>query len=330
MVTDTHDSFVFQAINGSGKTGAFAVASLMRVDVSVDKIQVVILANTRELIRQIHQVMSVIGKHTGVKLLLGAAGEKLSGGHVLITVPGYIHKKLINTKKCDLDLSALKMLVLDEADELYVQDANEACFQVLKDTFAELKIKPQHCCYSATYPEEVIKRANYYVGEFRFYPIRKEMLRLKGVKNYTIQLASEDSKLDFIVQVHVRFQQSMTMIFVNKKDTATKLQKLLATRDVKATILVGGLETVARDRIIDSYRKLEFTTLIATNVLARGIDVPEVDLVISFDVPQRSIYGWKEPDYANFMHRVGRTGRYGTDGLSVTLMQDENDTTLME
>jgi ATP-dependent RNA helicase DDX19/DBP5 len=160
--------------------------------------------------------------------------------------------------------------------------------------------------------------------------MKKESLRLKGVKNYTVQLASDDAKLQFIEQVHLRLERSMTMVFVNKKDTASKLQARLAKRGVKATILVGGLQAADRDNIIDGFRKLEFTTLIATNVLARGIDVPEVDLVISFDVPMRQIYGWKEPDYANFMHRTGRTGRYGTDGLSVTLMQEETDSSLME
>jgi len=105
---------------------------------------------------------------------------------------------------------------------------------------------------------------------------------------------------------------------------------MLAKKGVKATQLVGGLEPADRDKIIDSFRKLEFTTLITTNVLARGIDVPEVDLVISYDVPLKVTYGFKEPDYANFMHRVGRTGRYGTDGLAVTLISDETEADLMD
>lgn len=92
---------------------------------------------------------------------------------------------------------------------------------------------------------------------------------------------------------------------------------------IRATILTGGIETAVRDGIIDSFRKNEFTTLISTNVLARGIDVPEVDIVINFEVPIVVNQGWKDPDYANFMHRVGRTGRFGTDGISVTIMSDE-------
>ena len=99
---------------------------------------------------------------------------------------------------------------------------------------------------------------------------------------------------------------------------------------IRATILTGGIEIAVRDGIIDSFRKNEFTTLISTNVLARGIDVPEVDIVINFEVPIVVNQGWKDPDYANFMHRVGRTGRFGTDGISVTIMSDEDDEEFMK
>ena len=84
--------------------------------------------------------------------------------------------------------------------------------------------------------------------------------------------------------------------------------------------MIGGLETSERDQIIDNFRRNVFTTLISTNVLARGIDIPEVDLVINYDVPMKSNCGFMDPDYENFLHRVGRTGRFGTDGLALTLM----------
>ena len=94
------------------------------------------------------------------------------------------------------------------------------------------------------------------------------------------------------------------------------------SQGIKAKILIGGLENNERDKIIDDFRQNVFTTLISTNVLARGIDVPEVDLVINYDVPMINDKGFYNPDYSNFMHRVGRTGRFGTDGLSLTLMVD--------
>jgi ATP-dependent RNA helicase DDX19/DBP5 len=89
--------------------------------------------------------------------------------------------------------------------------------------------------------------------------------------------------------------------------------------------LIGGINQTERDTIIDNFRKTTITSLICTNVLARGIDVPEVDLVINFDVPYISEYGFKNPDYANYIHRVGRTGRFGTDGVAVTLVSSEDE-----
>ena len=88
---------------------------------------------------------------------------------------------------------------------------------------------------------------------------------------------------------------------------------------------MGGMEIQERDKLIDDFRQGVYTTLISTNVLARGIDVPEVDIVINYDVPMIKQCGFYNPDYANFMHRVGRTGRFGTDGLALTLLGNELD-----
>ena len=130
--------------------------------------------------------------------------------------------------------------------------------------------------------------------------------------------------MDFIKDIYLEFEKSQTMIFTNKKDDAQKLQvQLEKETGTKAEILTGNIEQSVRDKIIDDFRMTTLTTLISTNVLARGIDVPEVDLVINYDVPYLSTVGWLEPDFANYLHRVGRTGRFGTDGVAVTIVDDE-------
>ncbi len=111
-------NFAFQAMNGSGKTGAFVIPALMKVDTSVMKIQVIIMAYSRELIRQITQVIEVIASETQTKVVLGEKGLS-EQGHILVTVPGYLKNRLA-ARSCNLDLSALKMIVYDEADELFV------------------------------------------------------------------------------------------------------------------------------------------------------------------------------------------------------------------
>jgi len=139
------------------------------------------LANTRELIRQIYQVMEVIAKKTQIKMMLGESNLKDFNGHVLVTVPGYLKNKLSGRKP--IDLSALKMIVYDEADELFLQQTNHEGFQLLKQFLGKIKVEPQHVLYSATYTEDVIQYARRIVGDFKMFQMKKESLKLKGVKN---------------------------------------------------------------------------------------------------------------------------------------------------
>jgi len=178
--------------------------------------------------------------------------------------------------------------------------------------------------YSATFNDDVLKQASRFVGSFVPFTIKKEALKLKGVKNYRICL-KEEAKNDFVAELHVKLGRIMSMIFVNFKTTAQKLQAKLKDRDIESHILIGGIEAKERDDIIDGFRKMNFNCLISTNVLARGIDVPEVDLVLNYDVPLTKECGFYHPDYANFMHRVGRTGRFGTDGLALTMTSNETE-----
>jgi ATP-dependent RNA helicase DDX19/DBP5 len=170
----------------------------------------------------------------------------------------------------------------------------------------------------------VVDFARRVVGQFKMFPIKKEALRLKGVKNLKMSISNDD-KTEFVSSMHTKLEKAMCMVFVNRKDSAAKLQNRLKSNGIEANILMGGMEAADRDRMIDNFRQGVFTTLISTNVLARGIDVPEVDIVINYDVPMIKQCGFYNPDYANFMHRVGRTGRFGTDGLALTLVSQETE-----
>ena len=123
VMTKPDTNFLFQAINGSGKTGAYGVPSLMKVDRTINKTQVIILANTRELIRQIYSVLETFSKSYSVTLVIGESKADIESAQILITAPGFLKNKLIDRKKT-LDLTHLKMIVYDEADELFIQKDN--------------------------------------------------------------------------------------------------------------------------------------------------------------------------------------------------------------
>ena len=169
ILKDQSTNFVFQSLNGSGKTGSFIVPSLMRVDTKIAKIQVLILANTRELIRQIQQVGSIIGQYTEVKIEFGDSSTKLEGCHILVTTPGFLKSQLNLRKGPSLNLDSLKMVVFDEADELLLQTANHEIFKQLKQKLREFNIDPQFVLFSATYKEDIIENARTYVGSFKLF-----------------------------------------------------------------------------------------------------------------------------------------------------------------
>lgn len=130
--------------------------------------------------------MKVLGSETNIKIALGEAGQVDLTSHILITVPGYLKNKL-SARKIDLDLSELKCIVYDEADELFVQHTNHDCFEVLKKHLKKIDKTPQHCLYSATYNNDIVNKTTQFVGTFQSFNIPKESLKLKGVKNFKLK-----------------------------------------------------------------------------------------------------------------------------------------------
>ena len=197
------------------------------------------------MIRQTTDVMKVIGGNTEVKISLGEAGQVDLNAHILVTVPGYLKNKL-SARKVELDLTELKSVIYDEADELFTQHTNHDCFKVLKKHLEKIKVSPQHCLYSATYTNTVIETAKTFDGDFSAFTIPTASLKLKGVKNFKL-LMKDPEKIEFIAQLHTNLEKAMTMVFVNRKVDATTLQAKLLTKDIKAKILIGGLENKERD-----------------------------------------------------------------------------------
>lgn len=316
------ENFLFQASNGSGKTLAFGIPSIMRVDPNIEGVQVIIIANTRELIRQVQQVISRVCQNTKVTCCVGDTNTPASAAHIVVTVPKWLENRLTG-RKC-LDLKNLKLIIYDEADEIFQQEGNHDSIRQLLTFVDKNAIEAQQVLFSATFDPNTMDKIQMFYKMLKIFTVSKEALKLKGVKQFRMTVA-EQNKKQFMEDVYKQMEVYQTMIFVNKKEDAINLQEMLKKKKIKAEKLIGGIDAAERDKIIDNFRKTTITSLICTNVLARGIDVPEVDLVINYDVPYISEYGFKNPDYANYIHRVGRTGRFGTDGVAVTLVNDNDE-----
>lgn len=138
-----------------------------------------------------------------------------------MTNPGFLGAAL-TSRSVSIDLSALKTIVYDEADELFLQTSNHKVYTELKKHLEKLKVTPQHCMYSATFSDEVIQKVSHFVGKFKAYPIKPENLKLKGVKQLKMRVSPAE-KLDFIAKLHTSLDKAMTMVFLNKKESTIKL-----------------------------------------------------------------------------------------------------------
>lgn len=208
---------MFQATNGSGKTLAFGIPSIMAVDPSIDGIQVIILANTRELIRQVQAVIEVVAKNTKVTSCIGDKDTKESFAHILVTVPGWLSNMLGGRKK--FDLSHLKMVAFDEADEIFLQESNLKAVSKLNQHLKKVNVEPQRILFSATFTPEVEAKIGEYCTNVKAYLMQNTALKLKGVKMFRM-FYNDLVKMDAIQEVYETFDMFQTMIFVNKKNDA--------------------------------------------------------------------------------------------------------------
>ena len=178
--------------------------------------------------------------------------------------------------------------------------------------------------FSATYPESAQEAINQIVTEAQQIQMKKELLQLNHISQYELRCQPK-KKPDFIMDVFSTCSMTQTVIFVNTKKFAEVLHRLMHNNGYKATIIFGDMSSEERDEMIAKFRSGEVHVIITTNMLARGIDVPEVEIVINFDVPTMTIAGKRQGDPENYLHRIGRTGRFGTQGIAVSIYDRDED-----
>lgn len=312
-IFDGYD-IIAQSQSGTGKTGAFTIGALSVIDTSQNYPQVIILATTRELANQIHFVISNISKHMNIKISLAIGGTQIisntykdpykhiRSSHVIIGTPGriydYIDRKAFNPKK-------LKMFVMDEADALLKNDFVE---QVQK-IFNELDEVCQIIIFSATYTDEILEIAESITSEpKKKILIKYEDLTVDLIKQYKIDVIKDNIKYSTLTDLYTKLQIGQCIIFVNSINTANYLEKRLIKDGFGVSKIHGELDMNIRTSVLKDFRTGLTRVLIATDVLSRGIDVEQIGIVINYDIPK---------DYAQYLHRIGRSGRFGKIGVAI-------------
>ncbi|MCP3130383.1 DEAD/DEAH box helicase [Shewanella sp. KJ2020] len=309
------------ANTGSGKTAAFAVPLLQQLveaktlDKSGSYVRCLVLVPTRELAQQVADSFLSYASHLNGQLKIVAAFGGVSvnaqmqslrsGADVLVATPGRLLDLLSSNA---IKLSRVSALVLDEADRMLSLGFTEELTQVLD----ALPPKKQTLLFSATFPEEVRELTAKLLNDPLEYQLQSEQESTIEQRVITVNREQKTALLAHLIKQH---QWSQALIFVSAKNTCNHLAQKLSKRGISAEVFHGDKAQGARTRVLDGFKNGEISVLIATDIAARGIDIDKLPVVINFDLPRSP---------ADYMHRIGRSGRAGEAGLAVTLISHED------
>jgi translation initiation factor 4A len=321
-ITEGRD-LLAQAQSGTGKTGTFVIGALSRVDESVKKPQVLVLVHVRELAQQIAKVASALGDKMGVQVLCAVGGNPLrddirmleNGCQFVVGTPGRIYD-LVNRNA--LDRSEIRVLVMDEADQMLEDLFYKQVMCILEKGFPE---KTRVVLFSATMPEQVIEVANKILNDPVRILIPPDSVRLDGIQQFYINLDREDHKFECICDLYKNLNISQAVIFCNKRQKAEVLAEKMSAQGYPVTCLHGELEKPERTRRMKQFIAGQTRVMIATDIIARGIDVQQISLVINYELPTNR---------ENYVHRIGRAGRYGRKGTTINLLLPEEESMMTD
>ncbi|KAJ2785061.1 RNA helicase required for poly(A+) mRNA export [Coemansia javaensis] len=319
-------NMIGQSQSGTGKTAAFVLTMLSRVDYDISQPQALCLAPSRELARQIMDVVEQMGKYTPMKAVYAIKDSMPKAGtaidaHIIIGTPGTVNDMI---RKRMLNLTKLKLLVLDEADNMLDQGG------MGDQTLRIKKWVPKTCqivLFSATFPDIVREFAQRFAPDANEIRLKATELTVDGIKQFYMDCEGDAKKFEALSELYSLMTVGQSIIFVRRRDTAEKISARL-NRDGHAVVFLHGtMDTHERDRVMDQFRNGDIKVLITTNVIARGIDIQQVNLVINYDIP---LTGDGLPDPETYLHRIGRTGRFGRTGASINFVHNAQSFEQME
>ncbi|KAI3832186.1 hypothetical protein MKX03_012745 [Papaver bracteatum] len=337
ILTPPYKDLIAQAHNGSGKTTCFVLGMLSRVDVKLKAPQALCICPTRELAIQNIEVLNKMGKYTGITSFCAIPVDRARDipinkrspitDQIVVGTPGTI-KKWMSVKKLSVD--DMKILVFDEADHMLAEDGfKDDSLRIMKD----IEKSTPHCqvlLFSATFNETVKNFVSRVVKDGNQMFVKKEELSLDVVKQYKVNCPYESAKIqvikDKIFELGEKLGQSI--IFVHTRKNADALHKALADYGWQCTSIHGAIEKDHRDKIVKEFKDGLTQVLISTDLLARGFDQSQVNVVVNYDLPVKYEYQ-SEPDYEVYLHRCGRAGRFGRKGAVFNLLCTQTEHMLM-
>lgn len=314
-----------QAQSGTGKTGAFTVGALEAVDEKVNATQVIILTPTRELTLQNKNVLDSIGNFTKVKTHLMVGGTSVDAErevlttpdktpHVVVGCPGRLHDML---RRDWLNPNAIKLIILDEADEMLSSCFKEQVYHILQYMPSSIQI----ALFSATMPEDVKELTTKFMNDPVTIFVNSDMLTLEGIKQYYVALPDDQQKYEVLKDIFHNVVFSQTIIYCNSVKRVQDLTEAMKMDNFPVICIHSNMVQEERYTAINDFKSGKHRVLISSDITARGIDVQQVSVVINFDVPKNK---------HKYLHRIGRSGRWGRKGLAINFVTRRDTTYLKE
>jgi len=306
-----HD-VIQQAQSGTGKTATFCAGVLQRIDYDKRICQAMLLAPTRELAQQIEKVMRALGDYLGIKCHACVGGtlvkddEKIlkTGLHAVVGTPGRVNDLFCRRA---LVPTHIGILVLDEADEMLSRGFKNQIY----DIYQLLPSKLQVGLFSATLPPEALDLTRKFMNKPVRILINRDELTLEGIRQFYVNVEREEWKLETLCDLYETLSITQSVIFANTRRKVDWLTEKMRAKDFTVSSTHGDMDQNSRDLIMKDFRRGTSRVLITTDLLARGIDVQQVSLVVNYDIPT-------QPE--NYLHRIGRSGRFGRKGVSITFI----------
>ncbi|XP_025776519.1 ATP-dependent RNA helicase DDX19B isoform X2 [Puma concolor] len=320
-------NLIAQSQSGTGKTAAFVLAMLSQVEPANRYPQCLCLSPTYELALQTGKVIEQMGKfYPELKLAYAVRGNKLERGqkiseHIVIGTPGTVldwcsKLKFIDPKK-------IKVFVLDEADVMIATQGHQ------DQSIRIQRMLPRNCqmlLFSATFEDSVWKFAQKVVPDPNIIKLKREEETLDTIKQYYVLCNNRDEKFQALCNLYGAITIAQAMIFCHTRKTASWLAAELSKEGHQVALLSGEMMVEQRAAVIERFREGKEKVLVTTNVCARGIDVEQVSVVINFDLP---VDKDGNPDNETYLHRIGRTGRFGKRGLAVNMVDSKHSMNIL-
>jgi len=300
---------VVQSQSGTGKTSVFCLGALQAVDCGQQEPQAMLLSPTRELAEQSAKVCLALGDYLGVKVHRCLGGKSVKEGikalkvgvHIISGTPGRV---LSMIQQKHLPVKRVKILVLDEADEMFTKGFKEQVYSVHR----HLPPKVQIVLVSATMPEEVLELTKDFMkSPFRLL-VKRDEISLEKIRQFYVNVEQEKWKFDTLCDLYDSMTITQAVIFCNNKKKVGWLAQKMRAANFPIASIHGDMLQKDRDAVMEDFRSGRSRQLIATDLIGRGLDVSQVSLVINYDVPTSKEF---------YIHRIGRSGRFGRKGVAL-------------